>query len=158
MKSLVRRNLFARFKIVHERRDSSLGGCWRCIRQRRIKRRVMVLMADRTVHPEEHILILRFDDPEVSSLIPNIDESNVEKIKIDIEDIQCEIAFWNSALICYVIGANPLGHVMEGFVCRIWRNQGVDKVVMLKKGMFIVRFRPIEKRDAILAGKWIVLG
>lgn len=33
----------------------------------------------------------------------------------------------------YVVGANPSPFVMRDFVRRIWRNQGVDNVIMVKK-------------------------
>ncbi|XP_021852705.2 uncharacterized protein [Spinacia oleracea] len=71
-------------------------------------------------------------------------------VTIDLEDIQEEIDYWNSAVMCYVVGANPPIHVMEGFVRRIWRNMGVDKVVLRAKGVFLVRFTTMEKRDAVL--------
>lgn len=40
-------------------------------------------------------------------------------VKITEEDIEDEIAFWNSALVCYVLGANSPLSVMEGFFRRI---------------------------------------
>lgn len=40
---------------------------------------------------------------------------------------------------------------MEGFVRRIWKNMGVDKVVVIRKGIFIVRFNKMEKKDRILS-------
>ena len=52
------------------------------------------------------------------------------------DDIQGEIDYWNSAIICYVLGANPPSMVMEGFVRRIWRNLGLDKVAMVEKRAF----------------------
>ena len=42
-----------------------------------------------------------------------------ESVKIDLVDIQDEIDYWNSSIICYVIGVNPPSHVMEGFIHRI---------------------------------------
>lgn len=44
---------------------------------------------------------------------------------------------------------------MEGFIRRVWRNQGVDKVVMVKKGVFMVRLRSMEKRDHYQNGNHI---
>lgn len=65
---------------------------------------------------------------------------NRKVIKIDIEDVQPGVEFWELIfnLLCY--GANPRPIVMEGYIRRIWRNNRVDKVVMLKEGAFIVRF------------------
>lgn len=42
--------------------------------------------------------------------------------------------------------------VMEGYVRRIWRSNGIDKVALFKKGVYIVRFATMEQRDKILAG------
>lgn len=46
----------------------------------------------------------------------------------------------------------PPPYVMEGFIRRICRNNGVDKVAVLKKGGFIVRFLSMEKKDYVLNG------
>lgn len=61
------------------------------------------------------------------------------------EDVQSEVNFWNSSVICFVVGANPPSWVMEGFIRRISRNYGVDKVAMLKNRVCIVRFSSMEK-------------
>lgn len=38
----------------------------------------------------------------------------IEPVKIDLEDTHDEISFWNSSIICYVLGANkPPIQVME---------------------------------------------
>lgn len=53
-----------------------------------------VQMADRIVRNQEPLPILHFDDPKVSSFQSNtIDALNVEKIKIDVDDVQSEIDF-----------------------------------------------------------------
>lgn len=70
--------------------------------------------------------------------------------KIGMEDIQSEIDYRNSSIYCYV-GANPPVHLIEGFIRRIWKDQGLDKVVVAKKGIYMVQFRSTKKRDAILA-------
>ncbi|XP_062116638.1 uncharacterized protein LOC133830640 [Humulus lupulus] len=41
---------------------------------------------------------------------------------------------------------------MEGFFRRIWKTLGVDKIGLLKHGLFIVRFTSMENRDKVLAG------
>lgn len=67
----------------------------------------------------EPISILQFEDPEVSEFDCEKDNHvnlNQVKVKIDECDIQSEIDYWNSTLICYVIGANPPPYVMEGHV------------------------------------------
>lgn len=81
------------------------------------------------------------NDPIPILFDDNVSGSKSELIKIEIEDIQSEIDYWNSALYCYVVGANPPDHVREGYIRRIWRDHGVDKVAMVKPGIFVVRFR-----------------
>ncbi|KAL2931383.1 (3 5-dihydroxyphenyl)acetyl-CoA 1 2-dioxygenase, partial [Bienertia sinuspersici] len=71
-------------------------------------------------------------------------------VKIELEDIKSEIEFWNSAIICYVLGAIPPIGVFEGFIRRIWRMKNVDKVANIKNGIFLVRFESVEDRDMIL--------
>lgn len=66
-----------------------------------------------------------------------VNRTCVNEVKIDMEDIQEEVDFWNSAVICYVVGSNPPIQVMEGFIWRIWKNFQVDKVAMVKKGIYI---------------------
>lgn len=85
------------------------------------------------------------EDDEVSNSDPvTIENVIVDKVKNDDSDIQSEIEYWNSSIIYYVIGANLPSYVMEGFIRRIWRNMGVYKFVVLKKGVFIVRFCTME--------------
>lgn len=101
--------------------------------------------------------ILEFSEMEVSKISNlNVRDDNEcmenVKIKIDASDIQPELDYWNSALICYIVGANPPTAVMEGFVRQIWRNMGVDKVAVIRKGIFIVRLTTMENRDNILLG------
>lgn len=43
---------------------------------------------------------------------------------------------------------------MEGYIRRIWRSNEVDNVVVLKKGVFIVRFLTMEQRYKILEGNF----
>ena len=57
-------------------------------------------------------------------------------------------------MVCYVLGANPLVHIFEGFLRRIWKEK-VDKVGSPKHGIFVVRFHETKDRDAILTGGYI---
>lgn len=70
------------------------------------------------------------------------------------EDIQDEGDSWSSSLICYVVGANPPIQVMEGYLRRVWKNFNVDKVAVVKKGMFLVRFKAMESRDRVMEGHY----
>lgn len=65
-------------------------------------------------------------------------------IKIDMDDIIDEIRFWESDVVCYVIGANPRLHVIEGFTRRICSELDIDKIGMVEKGVFLIRFKTQE--------------
>lgn len=49
------------------------------------------------------------------------------------DDIAEEVEFWQTAVICCVLGANPPLQVMEGFIKRIWGKRGVDLIAPLEK-------------------------
>lgn len=60
-------------------------------------------------------------DPVLILFSPDSNVGNIENgckspVKIDLNDVQPEIDFWNSAINCYVFGANPPPYVMEGFI------------------------------------------
>ncbi|XP_062119155.1 uncharacterized protein LOC133832892 [Humulus lupulus] len=78
-------------------------------------------------------------------------------VKIDPEDIEDEINFWQPSIVCYVVGANPPVGVLDGFVRRIWK-ENVDKVGVLSRGVFIIRFCNLEFRDRVLNGGYLFLG
>ncbi|KAL2901747.1 Telomere-binding protein cav [Bienertia sinuspersici] len=44
---------------------------------------------------------------------------------------------------------------MEGFFRRVWKEYVVDKVITIKKGMFLIRFKSMELRDKLML--WIHL-
>lgn len=39
---------------------------------------------------------------------------------------------------------------MEGFIKRVWGKFGIDRVVVIAKGIFIVRFNSFENRNKVL--------
>ena len=51
-----------------------------------------------------------------------------------------------------MIGENPPAHVMEGFLRRVWKTCKIDKVAIMKKGIFVVQFQAMNSRDTVLAG------
>ena len=46
-----------------------------------------------------------------------------------------------------MLGANPPIEVIGGFVRRIWKGYEIDKVLLVKKGLYLVRFD--ELKDAL---------
>ncbi|KAL2944091.1 LINE-1 retrotransposable element ORF2 protein [Bienertia sinuspersici] len=78
-----------------------------------------------------------------------------ECVKIEIEDIQHEIDYWTSSLYAYVLGANPPTSVMEGFIRRVWKEHGVDKVINVKKGLFLIHFKTMDQCNKAKEGEKI---
>lgn len=71
-------------------------------------------------------------------------------VKITYDDIQLEVDFWLNVVVCHVLGANPLLQVMEGFIRRILGKHGIEKIALIAKGFFIVRFTSSESRVKVL--------
>ncbi|XP_062076430.1 uncharacterized protein LOC133781463 [Humulus lupulus] len=78
-------------------------------------------------------------------------------VKIEPEDIADEINFWQPSIVCYVVGANPPVSILDGFVRRLWK-ENVDKVGVLSRGIFIIRFCNLEFRNRVLNGGYLFLG
>ena len=45
-----------------------------------------------------------------------------------------------NVVICCVLGANPSYEVIVGYVRRIWVDFAIDKVLLIIKGLYLVRF------------------
>ena len=58
--------------------------------------------------------------------------------KIEHQDVEAEMEYWNYGIICSVLWANPSLGVIEGFVGRIWSQYQVDKVVVARKEVYLV--------------------
>ncbi|XP_062114163.1 uncharacterized protein LOC133825201 [Humulus lupulus] len=84
-------------------------------------------------------------------------QEKISGVKIDDEDIAEEVNYWQSSIVCYVLGANPPIRILEGFVRRLWKDQ-VDKVRVLSSGIFIIRFLSMEMRNRILDGGYLFFG
>ncbi|XP_074319503.1 uncharacterized protein LOC141656489 [Silene latifolia] len=65
-------------------------------------------------------------------------------------DIKKEVDFWNNAVFCYILGANPPWDLVKSFIYRVWDQFGIDRVSFLDNGSFLVRFATVGARDALL--------
>jgi len=75
------------------------------------------------------------DPDEGTSLkyVPATEINGKNCAKIDKTDVQPEINYWEHAVICRVLGANPPFSVMEGYLKRIWKSLEIDRVLMVKR-------------------------
>ncbi|XP_074292072.1 uncharacterized protein LOC141618910 [Silene latifolia] len=71
-------------------------------------------------------------------------------LQIQPEDVEEEIEYWNQAVMCFILGANPLWEVVEGFMRRIWTKFNIDKISFLPNGVFLVRFKSVEMKEKVL--------
>ncbi|XP_062085514.1 uncharacterized protein LOC133791609 [Humulus lupulus] len=70
--------------------------------------------------------------------------------QVHLEEIEVEASFWNSTLVCIVLGANPLITIFEGFIRRLWGKLGIERVARMNAGYTIVKFRDEATRDLVL--------
>ncbi|XP_009604180.1 uncharacterized protein [Nicotiana tomentosiformis] len=84
--------------------------------------------------------------PEVKGLYLTSDEASKKNVKITMEDIDGEIVYWKSVVICYVLGSNPPLPAIDGYFRRIWGSLGIDKVAQVNRGGFLVRFHSGKNR------------
>lgn len=62
---------------------------------------------------------INIDDDEYGEKQGVLGNNELEPVHIEIEDIQEELDYWSSSIICYVVEANPPVQVIEGFLRRI---------------------------------------
>ncbi|XP_021731006.1 uncharacterized protein LOC110697913 [Chenopodium quinoa] len=72
------------------------------------------------------------------------------------QDVQPEIDFWDSTVVCYVLRTQSLYSVMNGFLRRVWGKYGIDRVFSCDNGVFLVRFRTRDARERASATRRIL--
>ena len=70
--------------------------------------------------------------------------------KIKIEDVAAEIKYWQSAILCSILEENPPVKVMKGFFRRIWSTLAIDKICLVKRGVFLVRFTNLDDQLSVV--------
>ena len=76
--------------------------------------------------------------------------NGVKCAKIESNDVGPEIAYWQLAVLCSVLGANPPLEVIEGFIRRIWKAFDIDKICLVRKGVFLVCFNSLKDQMAVV--------
>ncbi|XP_062114375.1 uncharacterized protein LOC133825453 [Humulus lupulus] len=70
--------------------------------------------------------------------------------QVDKEEIEVEASFWQSAMVCVVLGANPPLSVFEGFINRMWGKLGIERIARMNGGYTLVKFKDEVTRDLVL--------
>jgi len=82
-------------------------------------------------------------DPEEGTelrYIPTTCINGLTCAKLEKQDVSEEVEYWNTAVLCSVLGANPPLEVIKGFILRIWGSYDIDKILQVPRGLFLVRF------------------
>jgi len=88
-------------------------------------------------------------DPDEGTELKFIPSSNINGIqctKFEKSDVVDEIAYWQTAVLCTVMGANPPFEIIKGFLSRIWANFAIDRILYVRKGVFLVRFSHLQDK------------
>ncbi|XP_074300223.1 uncharacterized protein LOC141631456 [Silene latifolia] len=59
------------------------------------------------------------------------------------EDVESEVQFWDTVVVCYVLGGNPPWESIEGFIRKIWGIYKFDKISFLPNGVFLERVKAV---------------
>ncbi|KAJ8436173.1 hypothetical protein Cgig2_034201 [Carnegiea gigantea] len=89
-------------------------------------------------------------DPEEGAdlkFIPTRTINGVKCSKLEKEDVEAEIEYWQQAVLWSVLGANPPFEVIKGFINRIWASMDIDKIIhdkqtVEKRGVYFVDSKP----------------
>lgn len=71
--------------------------------------------------------------------------------RIEFEDVKPEIEHWQTAVFCRVLGANPPLEIIDRYVRKIWAHLEIDKVCLVKSGLFLVRFAQLEHQLEVVS-------
>lgn len=88
---------------------------------------------------------------KLSYIAPRV-ENGLEYFVVEEEDVRAEVEYWSNSVVCYVMGFNPPYPVRAGFLCRIWWHCKIDKILLMKKRVFLVQFQDKESQECVLKG------
>ncbi|KAJ8420785.1 hypothetical protein Cgig2_030493 [Carnegiea gigantea] len=83
------------------------------------------------------------------NFIPTQIINGIKCTRLEKSNAKAEIQYWENAVICTVLGANPPFEVMKGFLKRIWANHELDKILYVRKGVFLVRLVNLQDKLAV---------
>ncbi|VFR03444.1 unnamed protein product [Cuscuta campestris] len=93
-------------------------------------------------------------DKDKLQLIPATEVNGMLVAKLTKEDVIESKDYWNSTLVCCILGANPPIEVVKGFINRVWKSYPMDDISVLKEGQFLVTFRKEEDMKEIVKRRY----
>lgn len=79
-----------------------------------------------------------------------VKDNGVEYCVIESQDVEEDIVYWRNFVVCYVMGANRPYPVMVGYCRRIRKNLAIDNILLMKKRVFLVRFKEDKSTEQVL--------
>ncbi|XP_074293179.1 uncharacterized protein LOC141620131 [Silene latifolia] len=84
------------------------------------------------------------------SKISEPSSSSKDLLQLTIDDVASEVKYWETAVVCYVLGGNPPWELLQGFVQKLWGVYKFDKILFFPNGVFLVRFPTLECQNLVL--------
>ncbi|KAJ8433496.1 hypothetical protein Cgig2_018030 [Carnegiea gigantea] len=113
---------------------------------------------DEILGPEDiHTMFPSLVDPDEGSALRYVSIQMINGqacAKIERSNVQKEVDYWSTSVLCCVLGANPPLAVIDGYVHRIWAGMDIDKVLLVRKGVFLIRFNNMDDRIKVLKKGW----
>ncbi|KAJ8420906.1 LOW QUALITY PROTEIN: hypothetical protein Cgig2_013563 [Carnegiea gigantea] len=81
--------------------------------------------------------------------IPTMVVNGIKCARITKLDVKSEISYWQNAILCSVLGANPPLEVMKGFLKCIWSGFELEKILLVKRGVFLIRFIHVQDKITV---------
>ena len=100
--------------------------------------------------PSSYAAMVDPDDGTDLAFVPVTSVNGSKCAKLETSDVEDEILYWQSAVLCSVLGANPPLAVMQRYFQKIWANYTIDKVLYVRKGVFMVRFANLQDKLAVV--------
>ena len=101
---------------------------------------------------EPHFSFAQLVDPNEGTelnFIPTQVINGTKCTQLEKSDVNDEIQYWQSAVLYTVLGANPPFEVMKGYFNRIWAAYAIDRILYVRKGVFLVRFANLQDKIAV---------
>ena len=99
-------------------------------------------------------------DPNEGTALKFISAPTINGVRCDMlknGDVAAKIEQLKQSILCTVLGANTPFEVMQGFIKRIWSTLDIDKIIQVRKGVFLVRFGNLQDKHIVERRGHIIL-
>ncbi|XP_058776932.1 uncharacterized protein LOC131651274 [Vicia villosa] len=74
----------------------------------------------------------------------------MKEVEIELEDVELEIRYWDTALIMYAIGRNLSMNIVKNYMRKMWSFVALPEMFYNEEGYFIMRFKTETERDEVM--------